>query len=177
MKTRDEKQEIITELGRLLKESSGIAVCLYQGLTMKELAELRGKIRPFGAKFMVVKNALARIAAKGTAFEEAVADLTGPNGLVFLKDDASAALKTVFAFSRDHQFFKLQKGNIEKNALNAVGLKAFSELPTKDEVRAMFLGALQASASQMVGVLAGPGRSFVGVLSAFEDKLGGKQAA
>ena len=177
MKTRDEKQEIITELGKFLKESSGIAICLYQGLTMKEMAELRVKIRPFGAKFMVVKNTLARIAAKGTAFEEAVADLTGPNSLVFLKDDTSVALKTLFAFSRDHQFFKLEKGNIEKNALNAVGLKTFSELPTRDEVRAMFLGVLQASASRFVGVLAGPSREFVGVLKANEDKLGGKQAA
>ena len=177
MKTKKEKEQIITELGKLLGESSGVAVCFYQGLTMKGLEELRDKIRPHGAKFMVAKNTLARIAAKGTSYEGVMADLEGPNAVIFLKGDASAALKTLFAFSKDHAVFKLHKGMIDEKALDGVGLKAYSELPTKEEVRAMFLGALQASASQFVGVLAGPGQSFVGVINAYEDKLGSKQAA
>ena len=177
MKTKEEKEQIITKLGKLLGECSGIAVCFYKGLTMKNLAELRNRIRPHGARFMVVKNTLAQIAAKGTPYEDIVANLEGPNALILLKDDASAALKTMFTFSRDHDSFKLLKGKIDKNALDTVGLKVYSELPTKEEVRAMFVGVLQTSTSMLVGVLAGPGRSFVGVISAYEDKLGGRQAA
>jgi len=177
LKTKKQKTEIMKNLSSLLGESLGIAVTDYKGLKMKEFNELRDKIRPGGARFMVIKNTLAKIASEGTPYEELLGNLDGPNALIFLSEDVSAILKSLFNFSKDHKVFKLRKGLIEDVPLDEAGLKAYSELPTEDEVRSMFVGVLQAPLSQMLGVLEAPARTLVGVVRAYEDKLGDEQAA
>ena len=177
MKTKEQKAKIIENLGQMFKEYPGVAICAYQGLKMKELNELRDKIRPLGGKYMIVKNTLASIAAKGTPHEQIMAELDGPVALAFLGEDASAILKEFYSFAKSHQALQMLEGNIEGEALDETGLKMYSELPTKNEVRSMFVGVLSAPLSQTVNVLNGPARQLVGVVNAYEDKLGGEQAA
>ena len=169
---------MIENLGKLLSEYPGLAVSDYKGLSMKNISSLRDKIKPHGAKFMVVKNSLASLAAKGTPHEDFLADLKGPNAVVFIAEDASATLKTLYNLGKEYkETFKLRIGNIDGTVLDEAGLKAYSELPGREEVRSMFVGILQASMTQLVGVLAAPARTLTGVVNAYEQKLEKEQAA
>ena len=60
---RNEKDAVIAEVQQLLTDTENLFVSDYRGLTVAELAELRGKLRQSGASFKIVKNTLGGIAA------------------------------------------------------------------------------------------------------------------
>lgn len=177
MKTREQKAKILEKLSALFGKSAGVVASSYMGITMKELNELRDSIRPLGGKFMVAKNTLARIASKGTQYEKLLSNPEGPIGILFLGEEGTAVVKSVFGFMKTHPKLKMFEGVADGMSLNEAGLKAYSEMPGKNEIRSMFLGVLIAPAQRMVGTLVAPARTLVGVLQAYEDKLGKEQAA
>lgn len=171
MKNREQKQVIIETLKRRFESAVGVVLAGYKGMTVSAMSQLRNELRPVGGKFTVLKNTLARIAAKGTPYEDLVANLEGPTAAAFLESDPAAGLKVLFKLGKDFAALDLQKGFIEGVTLDKQGLKSYSELPTKDEVGAIFLGVLQAPMSQLLSVLDAPARDLVGVMRAYADKL------
>lgn len=171
MKNREQKQVIIDMLKRRFESAVGVVLAGYKGMTVSAMSQLRNELKPVGGKFTVLKNTLARIAAKGTPYEELLANLEGPTAAAFLETDPASALKVLFKLAKDLTALDLQEGFIEGVKLDKAGLKGYSELPTKDEVRAMFLGVLQAPMSQLLSILDAPARDLVGVIKAYEDKV------
>lgn len=55
---REEKTQLLGELNELFNSSEIIVVSHYKGLTVKEVSELRDKIRKVGAGFRVTKTGL-----------------------------------------------------------------------------------------------------------------------
>ena len=75
--SRAKKVEQVEKLGAELKSVSSLIIATYSKLTVAQDYELRKTLRSSGAKYRVVKNTLARLAAKGTAAEGALSDLSG----------------------------------------------------------------------------------------------------
>ena len=71
---RAEKQELVTSLNQVFKDTGTIVVAHYAGLTVADMTAFRAKMRDVGAGVKVAKNRLAKLALKGTD-AEAVADL------------------------------------------------------------------------------------------------------
>ena len=78
---REEKTQLLGELNELFNSSEIIVVSHYKGLTVKEVSELRDKIRKAGAGFRVTKNRITRLALKGTKFEGLTDLFTGPTAI------------------------------------------------------------------------------------------------
>ncbi len=57
------KVAAVTHLAELLSRATSAVVTDYRGLTVRQLEDLRGKLRAEGIDYMVVKNTLARRAA------------------------------------------------------------------------------------------------------------------
>lgn len=177
MKSREQKESIINNLKERFRENPGVVLMGYQGLTVAQIRQMRRDLKPLGAKFTVLKNTLACIASKGTAFEKMMENLEGPRAVTFLGSDPAPILKLLIKMAKDMASLELIRGLVEGAALDPAGLKAFSELPTRDEMRSILLGLLQAPMGKCVSVLAAPPRDMVGVLSAQADKLEKSQAA
>ena len=64
---RNDKDAVIAEVQQLLTDTENLFVSDYRGLTVEELAELRGKLRQSGASLKIVKNTLGGIAADWAA--------------------------------------------------------------------------------------------------------------
>ena len=78
---RDEKERAIAALSERLTASGTIFAADFRGLTVKQLAELRGRLREAETEFTVVKNTLARRAASDSRARRAAASTsTGPPG-------------------------------------------------------------------------------------------------
>jgi large subunit ribosomal protein L10 len=62
--TKEKKIEILEKLKENFKNSNSIAFTSNSGLTVEEISELRTELREVGAKFMLAKKTLIKIALK-----------------------------------------------------------------------------------------------------------------
>jgi large subunit ribosomal protein L10 len=72
------KQQMVEALGEKLKDTNGVILTEYQGMTVSEISELRAKLRALSCEYTVVKNTLASIALKNLGMEEFAKKFTGP---------------------------------------------------------------------------------------------------
>ena len=78
---RKEKAELIETLQTAFNGSSTIVVAHQVGMTVAESGDLRQKMRDAGAGFKVTKNRIAKLALKGTRFEDLDSLFTGPTAV------------------------------------------------------------------------------------------------
>ena len=148
---REEKSQLLSEMNGLFSGSELVIVAHYKGLTVKEVSELRDKIREAGAGFKVTKNRITRLALKGTKFE-GIADLfTGPTAIAFANDPVSAC-KACVNFAKDNEKLVIMGGANSEGALSIDDIKKLASIPSMDELRAKIIGLLQAPGAQLARV-------------------------
>src|SRR2546423_8885878 len=81
-----EKAATVADITARLKASSTAVLADYRGMTVGQMRELRSKLRGGGIEMLVVKNTLARRAAKAAGYEPLSAELVGPGGMLFAVD-------------------------------------------------------------------------------------------
>src|SRR5690606_16789092 len=88
---RTQKAESVQSLNAAFKSHPLVVFAHYSGLTVNQVSDLRRKMSEVGAQFKVAKNRLAKIAAKGTDYEQASNLLKGPTAIAFSQDPVAAA--------------------------------------------------------------------------------------
>ena len=66
MMNKEQKKQYISDMTAQLEKSEAVIVTHYQGLTMKQLDELRAKMREHGIKFKITKNRITKLALEKT---------------------------------------------------------------------------------------------------------------
>jgi large subunit ribosomal protein L10 len=168
---RTEKREFVASLATVFAETSMVVVTRNSGMTVAEVTELRRRMRGAGANFKVAKNRLALLALEGTRFDGIKPLLTGPTALAWSRD-AVAVAKTAVEFARTNEKFVVLGGSLGSQTLDAAGIKALSELPSLETLRAGLLGMLNTPATRIAGILQAPGGQLARVLAAYADKAG-----
>ncbi|MBN2231566.1 MAG: 50S ribosomal protein L10 [Deltaproteobacteria bacterium] len=167
---RSEKQAMVEYLASRFAKAQAAFLTDYRGLDVEALSALRDKLEEQGAEFRVVKNTLARIAARDTIVEVCIEQLNGPNAVALVYEDPAAAAKVLKDFAKGKEQLEIKGGALGDTLLTAADIEQLASLPGKDVLRAQLLGALNAVPGGMVNVLAGVLRSFVQVLGAIRDE-------
>jgi large subunit ribosomal protein L10 len=167
---KQKKEQVVQELRERFQAAQAVYVTHYRGLTVKQSNELRRSMDKAGAKYHVSKNTLVQLVVAGTDFELLTPELKGPTGLVFVQGDPAAAAKALCEMAKKHEPLKIQGGVLGGKFLTAADIEALSKLPSRDQMLAMFVGVVQGPLRNLVGVLSGVPRSFVQVLHAIEQK-------
>jgi len=165
---RAQKAEWIDDLKGVFASSAAVVVTHYQGLTVAEMNDLRGRLRKEGASFQVVKNRLAQKALNG-AGETAGAMFKGPVGIAYAADPVAAAKVTV-QYAKDNDKFKVIGALMGEVVLDVKGVEALSKLPSLDQIRAQLIGLINAPATRIAGVLQAPAAQLARVFSAYAAK-------
>lgn len=145
---REEKQELITELNGVFKNSALVVVVLNKGMTVADVTELRNNIRKDGAKYRVAKNRLAKFALAGTPCEPLADLLVGPTALAY-SEDMIAASRAVVKMAKDNEKLVVIGGVMDGQKIDANKVKELANLPSLDELRGKLVGLLQAPAGQL----------------------------
>ena len=148
---REEKAQLLSELNELFSNSEIVVVSHYKGLTVGEVSELRNNIRKAGAGFRVTKNRIARLALKGTKFEELADLFTGPTAIAFANDPISAC-KACVEFAKNNEKLIVMGGAMGTGVLSVAEINKLATIPSLDELRAKIIGLLQAPAAQLARV-------------------------
>lgn len=168
--SKQRKQEVVMQYADWLKRSQGLVLTEYAGLTMKQLDELRAKVREAGGEFHVVKNTLGKVAFKDAGLLLPEKFLEGSTAVAFAFKDAPAMAKVVSEYAKISEFVRVKGGYLGNNPIEADAVKALADLPPLPVVRAQLLGTLMAPASKLARTLAEPARQLASVLKAYADK-------
>jgi len=163
---RARKEELVAELQETFASNNLVVITQQSGLTVEEVSELRKQMREAGAAFKVTKNRLAKIALKGTKFEELADRFTGPTAIAVSQDPVAAA-KVAVEFANKNEKLQIVCGALEKEALDAVAVNALAKLPSLDELRGKLIGLIQAPATKVAGVLQAPAGQLARVFGAY----------
>ena len=171
---RAKKSQEISALSDRFGRAKAAFLVDFKGMDVEQVTNLRKGLRPLDAEMKVVRNTLAKRALSDHPDqEEAIGEaFVGTNAVVFAYDDPSAPAKFIADFSKEVEKLQMKSGVLGGKALDEDRIKYLATLPTKDELRAKFLGTLQAPATQFVRQLAAPSSSFARLLAAYRDSKG-----
>ena len=153
-RTLESKKQIVEDLQRLLGESEMALVLDYQGLSIKEMSDLRTRLQASKGVCKVTKNTLMRHAIDGNdAWSNLKSLLTGTNAFVLVKGDVGGALKAVQAFQKDTKKSATKGGLFEGKLLSDEQIKAIASIPSKEILMAQIAGALKSVTTKVaVGI-------------------------
>jgi large subunit ribosomal protein L10 len=160
-----EKTETIEALRERLGGATAAVLTEYRGLSVQQLSELRKQLRAASAEYRVVKNRLARVAVEGSALAPLRPHLTGPTGVVIARKDPAPVAKALQGFARTNPALQVRVGIVDGQLLDAQGLKAVADLPTREALRAQIVGAIQGPLAQLVGLLQASQRELAYILA------------
>ena len=165
------RQQIVEEVASSLEESKGAVVITYAGVDAISLNAFRRKLKENGAKMLVVKNSLSKIAAEKAGIPELSEFCTGQSALLFPCEDTIEFSKIVSDFASDNKdVVEVIGGVIEGKKLTKEDINAMSKLPSKDYLYGQVVGAISAPLSGLVGALSGVIRNLIYVIKAIEEK-------
>jgi large subunit ribosomal protein L10 len=165
---RAEKVELVKELKKKLKEAKAFILADYKGVNVKEAEELRRKMREAGLEYRVAKNTLLRRALSQVdeaKLNELEQWLAGPTAVGLAYEEPLSLPKVLYNFAKERDCFEIKGGVFDGKVVDASEIKRLASLPSKEELLAKFLGSLRAPLVNLLGVIQGPQRQLVSVLS------------
>lgn len=152
---RPDKATAVAEIAERFKTSSATVLTEYRGLSVAQLKELR---RTLGdeASYAVVKNTLAKLAAKDAGVEGLDDYFVGPSALAFVDGDIVAAAKGIKAFAKANPALVVKAGYMDGSVVSAEDISKLADLESREVLLAKLAGAMNASLQQAVSLFAAP---------------------
>lgn len=169
MLTKQQKKEIVKKLSEEVKNSPACVFADFKGFEANDMVVLKRELRNSGSTFQIIKKKLLSIALKNNDIDLDPKSIDGQIAISVSKDEVNAA-KIIFETAKKNENLKIVGGVLDHNLISKEEVDALAKLPSTDELRAKFIGQIQAPISGFANVLAGVPRSFVQVLKAISDK-------
>jgi large subunit ribosomal protein L10 len=165
---REQKAAFIDDVAGRVSESEAIFAIDYRGVSVSQVAELRGKLGEAGASFQVVKNTLTSLALEKSGAPGGVdlkEFLTGPTAFTYVRGDIAMAAKAIADFKKEYELLEFKGGVMEGQIISIEQFQALTKLPSRDVLNGQLVGML---ASPITGVV----RGLNGLISGLAIQLG-----
>jgi large subunit ribosomal protein L10 len=156
--TKQQKNDVVSEVADLLTSSKMTVVAKYQGTTVKQIQQLRRDAKANGTKVSVVKNRLVIKALQASDTLKDV-DTSSINGMLlyaFNSEDEVAPAKALADFAKANPTIEFV-GAItpEGKFASADEVKALADLPSKDQLIAQVVAQLLSPVHDVTNALSG----------------------
>lgn len=155
------KEPLVDSIHSLIEASSLVVFADFRGLSVGSTTELRKELRTVGAQLKVIKNTLASRALNRMNIEVDQVVLEGPSAIVYTNGDAVSVAKTLTKFKSSTEFFSVKGGLIDRRFISGKQVDYLASLPSREELIAKVLRAMNAPITGFVTVASGPIRGFV----------------
>ena len=152
---REQKAAFIDDVATRVGDSEAIFAIDYRGITVSQVAELRGKLGEAGASFQVVKNTLTKLAidkAEAPGTVDLKEFLEGPTAFTYVTGDIAMAAKAIADFKKEYELLEFKGGVMEGQIISVEQFQALTKLPSRDVLNGQLVGML---ASPITGVVRG----------------------
>ena len=169
---RQQKSLVVASLEDNFNQSKAAFVVGVQGLSVKQLDDLRMQLRKEGA---VLKIAKARLMKRAVSAQDSYGAVLSPLlknqiGLVFALKEAPSVAKVVADFSSKNKLSVVIGGVFEQRLLHADDVRKISLLPSREILLARLCGAMKAPITNLARVCNLTLLRLLQALSAIEDQ-------
>ncbi|HEY7418412.1 MAG TPA: 50S ribosomal protein L10 [Ktedonobacteraceae bacterium] len=175
------KAQKITELQEKLQRSTLTILVQTQGLSVKDMEELRRKLRAANVELQIAKNTLLRIATERNEWKDLDTSIfNGQTTVAFSYEDEIAAAKAIADYiNTSKKAVVLKSGILDGRNLSAAQVDTIAKIKGgKDQPKAEVVGVLQGPMSTTYSLLTAPLRDLCYILQARADQLNsGTEAA
>ena len=152
----------------IFSKTSSVFVTHYQGLTVKQIDQLRSEMRKHGILFKITKNRITKLALEDSKFKKLENLFTGPTAITISEDPITSA-KILTNFAKTNKNLKIIGGLMEDEPLSVSDVEEIATLPTLEEARANITGILASPAQKIISILLAPG-SKIAILALIKSK-------
>ncbi len=151
---RPEKQFLSDDIKGKIDGSKGFLLTRYTKMDPNMASKFRFSLHKTGGDFEIIRKRILMKAAEAAGCPLDRALLEGHIGIIFADEDLLQTAKTVFKFKQENEeILEVIGGRFEGKLYSAKDVEALSKLPSKEEMRAQFLGLLEAVPSQTLSVI------------------------
>ncbi len=168
--TKKQKKEIKAQYEQWLQNSEAVFFISFNNMSMKEIDDLRKKVRETGSEVHVVKNTLMTKAFQDIGIAEP-SYLDGTSLAAFAFSDPPSLAKVFKDATKKSTIFEVKGGYLGKQLISAADISDLAELPPLPVMQATILGTIMAPASKLVRTLAEPARGLAAVIQAHSEQL------
>jgi large subunit ribosomal protein L10 len=160
----------VSELTQKMAGSKAIFLADFTGLDVAAVTALRSQLRKASVEYEVVKNRLAKRAAQEAGISGLDQFFVGPTAIAFAGEDPVEPAKILQKFIDAGGKITIKSGLVDGQIISADQFKALATLPSRDQLLAQVVRAIQGPLSGLAGALSGLLRNLVGVVDAIEKK-------
>jgi large subunit ribosomal protein L10 len=172
---KERKTEIINELSDELSRSTIIIATNYQGLTAKQMGELRDALTKADTKYRVVRNTLTRFAADKAGRPHVLDVIEGPVALAFGHGDVVNTARVLGQYTKSTEsILQIRGALLGDRVLTSEEVMELVNLPPMDVIVSQLIARLQSTIVRLHNVLNCPLQELLNVLHAREQKLSKK---
>lgn len=142
-KSRQKKQQVVAEVVEKIEKAKLMVFANYQGMTHKQIEQLKKGLRSAHAELAVTKNTLLKRALKDKEQPADEAALQNPTATLFAYEDPILPLKELNKMIKALKMPSIKFGIFEGKLLSADDVVKLSALPTRDVLLAQFVGSLK----------------------------------
>ena len=153
MLSLDEKKAVVGNIKEKIDKARAVFLTNLIGIPSNRANEVRKAVRDAEGTVVITRNTLFERAAKGTAAEEMLSGLKGPNAIAIAFEDAPGVAKALYEAGKDDEIITLKKGILKGQPLEESELIALAKLPSREVMLATALAAMQAPLSSFVRTL------------------------
>lgn len=170
-KTRQEKEATLAGLVDRLQRMTAVVFAGYQGLTVKQITELRNQLRSGAVDMIVAKKTVLRKALVAAKLDQTVVDeLEGAIAVVVGFEDEILPAKLLQQFAKKNNAVVFKGGYVGREFYPAERITALAKLPGRQELLTQTVWVIKGPVTGFVNVLSGIIKSFINVISAIKDK-------
>jgi len=167
---REKKQTIVNEFVEIFSES-GFYLMDFKGLNVREMTELRRKLRESKVSMRVVKNTLAKRALDKTSIDNLGSFLIGSTGIVWSEESPITPARVLMEFVKEYKKGTIKAGMVDGVLIKDSDIERLSKIPDKQELYRKVASSLNAPISNLARVLNSVPQKFVCTINALcEEK-------
>ena len=168
---RQRKEKIVAQLLEKVNRSKGMVFTSYQGLTHKQLEELRKKVQAMDADFVATKNTLILRSIKELK-DKILSPLQGATATLFLYGDPVGPLKEIAKAIKEFNLPTIKFGILDGETLTSEQILKLSTLQSRETLLTQLVFGLKSPISGLHRSLNWNLQKFVMTLKAIENTKG-----
>lgn len=165
------KVSIVDELAQKLAGAKILILTNATGIPVKQLQEIRRVCRKESIEYHIVKNTLAKLAAKKAGIQvDLDAVLSSSSAIAFGMGDEITTAKILQGFTQNLEQLSIKGGIFNNQLLTAEQVSELATLPSREQLLAKLMGSIQSPLYGLFNVLQAKQRDLLYALKALAEK-------